>query len=182
MNCPMSNRLRYSLIASDENNENDQKQTILKLHKQFAHPSSQRLVTLLQDAGKCDENTKSLVDEISKQCEVCKKYKKTPARPVRCIPLVTEFNKVVAMDLKQWKRGIYFLHLIDLATIFSLAAIIYDKKPSTIIEKVMTLWIGSGMGPTWLTMVDSLQHRHGRKFEHKSIEFCCFQSMAKWYL
>lgn len=38
----------------------------------------------------------------------------TPSRPVVSLPLATEFNEAVAVDLKEWKPNIYFLHLVDL--------------------------------------------------------------------
>ncbi|KAG1673036.1 DNA polymerase epsilon subunit 2 [Nymphon striatum] len=117
-----------------------------KLHKQFAHPTGQRLKSLLRDADVYDEEYQKCVDEISNNCQVCKRYKKTPSRPIVALPLATEFNQVVAMDLKEWKPGVYFFHLIDMATRFSLASVIKNKTPAVITEKIMTLWIGGGMG------------------------------------
>ncbi|CAG2190172.1 unnamed protein product [Mytilus edulis] len=95
------------------------------------------------------------VDEITEGCDVCKKYKKTPARPVVSLPLATYFNEVVAVDLKEWKPNTYFLHLIDIATRFSLATVIKRKTPDVIADKVMSLWIGSGMGPPKRFLADN---------------------------
>lgn len=157
------------MFTMKEQSFNEQKKIISKLHKQFAHPSSQRLITLLKDAGAHTDLTNKLVEELTRNCETCQKYKKTPARPVTCMPLAKEFNEVVAMDLKEWKPGTYFLHLIDLATRFSLAAVIHRKTPSTIIDKVMTLWIGSGMGPPKKFLADN-----GGEFANEE-----FRSMAE---
>ena len=99
-----------------------------KLHKQFAHPSSSRLLSLLKDAGLFAEDVKVIDEEISRGRDVCKRYKKMPARPVVSLPLATKFNEVVAMDLKEWKKDLYFLHLIDVATRFSLAAVIQKNS------------------------------------------------------
>ena len=63
-----------------------------KLHTQFAHPSSSRLLSLLKDAGLFDEDLKAIAEETSKGCNVCKRYKKTPARPVVSLPLATKFS------------------------------------------------------------------------------------------
>ena len=119
---------------------------IEKLHKQFAHPSAKRLKSLLKDAGGYTEEHMDLVDKVTDDCSVCKQYKKTPGRPVVSLPLATEFNEVVAVDLKEWKPNTYFLHLVGVATRFSLAAVIRKKTPEVITEKIMTRWIGSGMG------------------------------------
>ncbi len=143
---PVDNTM-HTLFTMEDKTTEEKEKVILKLHKQFAHPTSHRLIALLRDAGVTDKGSIDTVNEITISCEICKKYKKTPARPVVCLPLATKFNEVVAMDLKEWKKGsIYFLHLIDMATRFSLACVIKQKTPSTIINKIMTLWIGNGMG------------------------------------
>ena len=100
-----------------------------------------------QNGGVKDKEFLDLVEIISAECDICKKYKKTPSRPVVCIPLARDFNECVAMDLKEWKKGqIYFLHLIDVATRFSQAAVVYNKDRHTIINKVIQMWIGTGLG------------------------------------
>ena len=50
------------------------------------------------------------------------------------------------MDLKEWGQGKWILCLIDAATRFKMSPVINNKKPSTVIEKVMFMWIGSGFG------------------------------------
>ncbi|CAL4072646.1 unnamed protein product, partial [Meganyctiphanes norvegica] len=102
----------------------------IKLHRQFAHPSANRLKSLLKDASVNDKAFLALIDEVSTNCDLCKRYKRTPSRPVVSMPLAYDFNDTVAMDLKVWdkERNVYFLHLIDLATRFSIATIINKKE------------------------------------------------------
>ena len=52
------------------------------------------------------------------------------------------------MDLKVWnkEKNIYFLHLIDLATRFSISTIINSKESQVVIDKIMQCWIGTGLG------------------------------------
>ncbi|CAG2236150.1 unnamed protein product [Mytilus edulis] len=133
----------------------DKTKIIEKLHKQFAHSSAKRLKTLLKDAGGYTKEHLNCVDGITEGCDVCKKYKKTPARPVVSLHWATEFNEVVAVDLKEWKPNTYFLHLIDIATRFSLATVIKRKTPDVIADKIMSLWIGSGMGPPKRFLADN---------------------------
>ena len=135
----------FHVLFSDQA-DSEKTKTVEKLHKQFGHPSIHRLKSLFRDAGIEDKVILDLVDEVSKSCEVCKRFTKTPARPVVSLPMATEFNEAVAMDLKVWRPNLYFLHLIDIATRFSLAAVIRRKTPDLIIHHVMTLWIGSGFG------------------------------------
>ncbi|XP_071118367.1 uncharacterized protein [Haliotis cracherodii] len=134
------------LYSQSMQSRQEKKKKILKLHRQFAHPSSRRLLMLLEDAGIKDDTNQALVDEVAQECDVCLKFKKTPARPVVSLPLATKFNEVVAMDLKFWKTGVYFLHLIDMATRFSLAAVIRKKTPEVVIDQILKLWVGSGLG------------------------------------
>ena len=142
-----------ALIATQHSNE---KYSIIdKLHKQFAHPSTKRLKSLLIDAGGYTEEHLECVDKVTENCDVCKRYKKTPARPVVSLPLATEFNEVVAVDLKEWKPNVYFLHLVDVATRFSLATVVRKKTPEIITGKIMTMWIGSGMGPPKRFLADN---------------------------
>ena len=97
----------------------------------------------------------SSVNLKSKNCQVCKRSKRTPARPVVSLPIATEFNEAVAMDLKVWKPGIYFLHLIDMATRFSFAFVVRMKNPETIIQQVMIMWSSSGLGAPKKFLVDN---------------------------
>ena len=92
------------------------KQNILnKIHKRFAHPNDRKLKDLMIDAGICDEEYKGLIVKLDSNCEICKRFQKTPATPAVCLPLASDFNDVVAMDLKSWKKGHHILYLIHLA-------------------------------------------------------------------
>ena len=91
----------------------DKKKIAQKLHSQFSHPSANRLIKLIDSAGL--GNDRKLIDEInklSKTCQICKEYKKQPPRPVAGMPLASEFNEVVALDLKMFE-GKWFIHLIN---------------------------------------------------------------------
>ena len=45
------------------------------------------------------------------------------------------------MDLKQFKNGIYILHMIDHATRYSSGCIIMNKRKETIVEGLLTHWV-----------------------------------------
>ena len=84
---------------------------------------------LLQDSGVKDKNVFKHIDLVSKECETCQRLKKPPDRPVVGFPLATEFNEVVALDLKQLKSGIYVLHLTMLhATVLDASFATKEKK------------------------------------------------------
>lgn len=117
-----------------------------KVHKQFAHPSKTKLKALLVDANVWDDEYSKLADDLYNSCEICKKFQITPPRPSVCLPIAKDFNDAVALDLKHWSNNKYILYMIDIFTRFTLACFIDDKKPDTIIDSIVKIWIGSGMG------------------------------------
>ena len=78
--------------------------TLLKLHRQFAHPSRMKLISLLKDAHVWKESFENDLALISQNCELCKVYAKTPARLSLALPMATRFNEKVAMNLKEWEK------------------------------------------------------------------------------
>ena len=140
-----------------------------KLHKQFGHPSSKRLIQLLKDGGINDKNYFDFVEKNSDECEICKKFRRTPSKPVVCMPMAREFNETVAMDLKEWKKGeIYFLHLIDVATRFSRSVVIYSKEKRVLINKIIEMWIGTGIGSPLNILCDN-----GGEFDNTEFKDMC---------
>ena len=65
------------------------------------------------NASEYDMEVISIIENISDNCEFCKRYKKTKARPVVCLPMAKKFSDVVAVDLKQF-QNVYFIHFIYL--------------------------------------------------------------------
>ena len=115
----------------------------VKIHKQFVHPQHYKLKNLFSTAGVNDPDFLKILEKIGKECETCKKFQKGPLRPVVGFSMAKEFNEVVALDLKQWSfsPNIWFCHMIDLATRYSVCTIINNKKKETIINAIMTKWI-----------------------------------------
>ena len=116
-----------------------------KLHRQFGHCSAGRLTKLVQMSKLWNaENEKRLIEEISsfsQGCNVCKQFKRAPPTPIVSLPLATEFNDVVAMDLIVLTHGRYILHLIDLFTRYSVACVRISKRQDRIVDAVMKTWV-----------------------------------------
>ena len=53
---------------------------LIKLHNQFGLTSSNNLKSLLKNASYIDRDVYKMVDEISDNCDVCKKCKKASPR------------------------------------------------------------------------------------------------------
>ncbi|XP_045105480.1 uncharacterized protein LOC123500989 [Portunus trituberculatus] len=140
-------KITQEIMLTLGNDEKEKRKKIEKLHQQFGHPTSKRLIQLLKDAGVEDEICNVYAEEVSDACEICMKYKKTPSRPVVSVNMAKEFNEVVAIDLKEYKKGdIYFLHMVDMATRFSKSCVTRSKEPKEIVEKLIETWLGSGLG------------------------------------
>ena len=128
-------------VKLEEMGRQDKVKTLLKLHRQFAHPRPRKLKSLLQDADIWRDDYQELLEEIDRKCELCKRYSKTPARPVVGMPMATQFNEKVAMDLKQWK-GRWILHIIDMWSRYTISVFINKKRPSEVINALMQNWVG----------------------------------------
>ena len=51
-----------------------------KLHRQLGHPSAAKLKELLKNAGLNDDILMKTIDNVSTQCDVCQRFKRTPSR------------------------------------------------------------------------------------------------------
>jgi hypothetical protein len=116
--------------------------TLTKLHRQFAHPTEQKLVTLLKDANVWTEDLKTSLAKVYANCEMCKTYTKTPPRPVVALPMAQTFNEKVAVDLKKWGKDGWLLHMIDMWSRLSVSTVIKRKQPSVVIDSIIKHWIG----------------------------------------
>ena len=74
-----------------------------------------------------------------------------------CLPIASEFNKKVVMDLKQWK-GRWILHIIDMWSRYTISAIINMKRPSDVVNALMQRWIGV------FGNMESIMTDHGGEF------------------
>ena len=96
------------------------KDEILKLHCQFGHCDKSKLTKLVV-SSKLWTDTKGvhqLISDVSEHCATCQRYKKRKPRPVVGLPMATDFNQAVAMDLTTYQQGTWMLHLILILTEF----------------------------------------------------------------
>ena len=54
----------------------------VKLHTQFGHARSERIIQLVKNAGVNDEQFEEKIKAAGNNCKVCKRYKKPKPRPV----------------------------------------------------------------------------------------------------
>ena len=87
------------LIFEDDDNNKKKQSKLTKLHNQFGHASSNNLKSLLKNASYIDKEIYKMVDEISDNCNICKKHKMASPRPGDSLPRATDFNQSVAIDV-----------------------------------------------------------------------------------
>ena len=85
--------------VEDNSSDKENEAMVRKLHRQFCHCSPEKLKRLMKSSGMFDEKVLKMVDKIHDECKVCKIYKKAPPRPVVGLPLSSDFNHTVSMDL-----------------------------------------------------------------------------------
>ena len=120
--------------------EQEKNKVAIKLHRQFGHPTHERLAQLVKTAGSQDGRFVEIMQDVATACETCQKYSKKNPRPVVGMSLSKEFNGTIAMDLKQ-VQGKLILHIIDLSTRYSQATIVDNKRKETIVEAIIKCWI-----------------------------------------
>ena len=118
-----------------------------KLHKQFGHPvDSGKLKALLHDADIHDKELLQQIDLVGSECDTCSRYMKVRSRPVVSLPLASDVNECLALDLKfitiNHKKFI-ILHMIDVFAKFSAASIVRSKHKEVIVDAIMKHWVAT---------------------------------------
>ena len=116
--------------------KSEKRNKAVKLHRQFAHASKERLIRLLKNGGCDDTEFLNIITEFCEKCQFCQKYKKPKLKPVVGLPKSDYFNEVVVMDLKEVKKGkIWILHLIDSFSRYTATALIESKQKEIVVER-----------------------------------------------
>ena len=145
---PIMRRVKEELLLEGWKGKNQQeiRGAIMKLHLQFGHGSGEKLWKLTEEAQWSEglsnnerEEIKKLVTDLVASCEVCRRYKRNPAKPVVSFSWSHTFNEVLAMDVGEIEER-KFLVMVDMATRYCQAHWIRDKKPETIIKTLVDGW------------------------------------------
>ncbi len=119
------------------------KAELLKLHRHFRHPSSEKLFALLKRIKPDDlpKSTLSVLKEIQKSCEPCSRIDRRQVRfqvgSVSAEDIV--FNREIALDLmKIGERNV--LHVIDIGTHFGAAQVLDNVHTASVWDAFMSCW------------------------------------------
>ena len=114
------------------------------MHKQFGHCAPSRLKDLIKRTGKTNAQVLTLVDQVSRDCDVCVRYGRTKLRPVVSLPLSSRFLDATSLNLHQLTAlgpSVWYVHIIDIFTRFRSACLIYDKAADTVLNTVSRKYV-----------------------------------------
>ena len=92
----------------------EKKKMVEKLRRQFRHQPANVTEDLMKRAEVLTPDLKMINSEVLQNCTVCKRYEKTPPKPIVACPMASKFNGTVVMDYFHVKN--LFIHFIDLFT------------------------------------------------------------------
>ena len=130
------------LVALEELDSSSKLSAVKKLHRQFGHASEQKLKDLLKKANVQDKEIYDALDKIISKCELCIRFQRTPSRPAVSLPMASDWNELISVDLHQLEQSVWYLHMIDIFTRFSAGAIVKTKDASVVGDKIIKNWIG----------------------------------------
>ena len=113
-----------------------------KIHRQFKHPSTDKLMNLLKRSKlkDVDRNTRKMLEEIAQSCETCTTFSRPPERfRVTSPPDQIIFNEEVALDL-MWLEGKAILHVVDCHTHFNSASALKGHSVEDVWEAFIKCW------------------------------------------
>ena len=120
---------------------------ITKVHKNLSHKSEDQMLKLYKMAGKDTKRIRATIKNVVSTCNICNRFRKTPARPKVALAKANTTNEVVSVDLKvlvNMKKNI--LYMCDEFSGFMAAKVINDKEPETVIKAFDKKWIKEGPG------------------------------------
>ena len=87
------------------------------------------------------------INDVVQKCEVCERSSRSKPKPAVAIPKATEFNSIVAIDLKIIGNR-YILWMIYACTRVIQGRVLSDKKPESIVRALHRGWCLSYGYPT----------------------------------
>ena len=119
------------LVEKEDDVRSDQ--AVKKIHKALNHKSKEQMIYAYRNAGKLDEKIRKKINEVVEKCEICKRNSRSKPKPAVAIPKATEFNSIVAIDLKIIGDR-YIFWMICACTRFIQGRVLSDKKPKSIVR------------------------------------------------
>ena len=130
-----------SLVKLMTENRQEAVRTVQRLHRNLGHPGNRELVELIESRGASEE-----VLKVAREfhCVACARYKKPNRLAPVSIPKVTDFNEQLQSDVMFFKianQQIPVLSIIDLATRYHAATVLYGQRTMDFVQALERCWL-----------------------------------------
>ena len=157
----------FNVQQLDTEDQGKLKNMLIKIHRQFAHPSPDKMSILIKNSGSWKPNMNAIIKDIAEKCEICNTHKRTPSRPIVCLPLASKFGELVCLDLKKFEQY-QIIYMIDGYSRLTIAKLSVSKLPKDIINALLESWVAAGYGVMEKILVDN-----GGEFDNADFRESC---------
>ena len=112
---------------------------ITKIHKILNHKKIEQMEYAYRNAGKLNTDIRRMIRDVVENCEICKQNARSKSKPVVAISRATDFNSVIAIDLKQVGKE-HILWMICGFTRFIKGIVLKNKIPESVMKGLHSGW------------------------------------------
>ena len=113
--------------------------SVRKVLKILNYKSKEQMYYAYRNGGKLSTKVRKLINRVVENCEVCKKNARSKSKPFVAISRATDFNSIMAVDLKMMEDK-YILWTLCGFTKFIRGRVTSDKNPKSIINAIHEAW------------------------------------------
>ena len=77
---------------------------VRKIHKILNHKKEDQMLFAYRNAGKLTPEVRKIIKNVIEDCEICSKNERSKSKPAVAISRATDFNSIVALDLKEMEN------------------------------------------------------------------------------
>ncbi len=152
----------------------EERQWLTKVHSNLGHPNVTKMKNILQMQHVSPQVLEALADF---HCDTCHELQRPKLARPAAVDIVREFNDCIGCDIVTWTNAAgqqhTFLHIIDLATNFQVAAPVFQTDHQGLIDILQRTWI-SWAGPPKELVIDGETGLCSEGFK----EFCRTNSIS----
>ena len=152
----------------------EKRQWLTKIHANLGHPNISKMKNILQMQGVSPQVLEALTDF---RCDTCHELQRPKIACPAATDTVREFNDCIGCDLVTWTNAAgqqhTFMHIIDLATNFQVAAPVFQTDHLSFIDILQRIWV-SWAGPPKELVIDGETGLCSEGFK----EFCRTHSIS----
>ena len=74
---------------------------VKRIHEVTNHKGEEQMIWAYRNANMLSDDIRKTIKKVVVNCRVCQRFKRSLGRPKVALPKVTDFNQIVAIDLKQ---------------------------------------------------------------------------------